>query len=101
MPSFSPETFVAGQELFRIVLNIRSCIPIGTFSLIGKAAKKAHLQGDPKKMLDSVLKLKSVLKVRFYFPACVLESEFRAWLIWPPKNAFSESQMSQKRQKRL
>ena len=45
--------------------------------------------------------LKSVLKVRFYFPACVLESEFRAWLIWPPKNAFSESQMSQKRQKRL
>ena len=52
-------------------------------------------------MHDSVLKLKSVLKVRFYFPACVLESEFRAWLIWPPKNAFSESQMSQKRQKRL
>ena len=59
------------------------------------------IQGDPKKMHDSVLKLKSVLKVRFYFPACVLESEFRAWLIWPPKNAFSESKMSQKRQKRL
>ena len=47
-------------------------------------------------MSDSVLKLKFVLKVPFYFPACLLESEFRAQLIWPPKNAFSESQMSQK-----
>ena len=34
------------------------------------------LQGDPKKMSVSVLKLKSVPKVRFYFPACVLDSEF-------------------------
>ena len=36
------------------------------------------VQGDPKKMYDSVLKLKSVPEVRFYFPACVLDSEFRA-----------------------
>ena len=35
-------------------------------------------QSDPKKMYDSVLKLKSVPEVRFYFPACVLDSEFRA-----------------------
>ena len=36
------------------------------------------IQGDPKRMYDSVLKLKSVPEVRFYFPACVLDSEFRA-----------------------
>ena len=40
------------------------------------------------KMSGSVLKLKSVLKVRFYFPACLFESEFRAQLIWPPKMPF-------------
>ena len=37
-----------------------------------------NIQGDPKKMHDSVLRLKSVPEVRFYFPACVLDSEFRA-----------------------
>ena len=46
-------------------------------------------------MSDSALKLKFVLKVPFYFPACLLESEFRARLVWPLENAFSESQMSQ------
>ena len=39
------------------------------------------VQGDPKKMYDSVLKLKSGPEVRFYFPACVLDSEFLAWSI--------------------
>ena len=37
-----------------------------------------NIQGVPKKMSHSVLKLKSVVEVRFYFSTCVSESEFRA-----------------------
>ena len=44
--------------------------------MVQKLENKDNLQGDPKKISDSVLKLKSVPKVRFYFPACVLDSEF-------------------------
>ena len=40
------------------------------------------LQGVPKKMSHSVLKLKSVLEVRFCFSTCVSESEFRNRSIW-------------------
>ena len=43
-----------------------------------KINARQNLQGDPKKMYDSVLKLKSGPEVGFYFPACVLDSEFRA-----------------------
>ena len=42
-----------------------------------------YIQGDPKKMSVSVYELKSVLDVGFYFPTCVLESEFWAWFISP------------------
>ena len=35
-----------------------------------------YLQGDPKKMIHSVLQLKSVVKVGFNFSTGVSESEF-------------------------
>ena len=43
---------------------------------VADAADISVLQGVPKKMSHSVLKLKSVVEVRFYFSTCVSESEF-------------------------
>ena len=41
-----------------------------------------NVQGDPKKMLHKDSWPKSVLEVRFYFSAGVLESENRSRFIW-------------------
>ena len=58
----------------RVGVKIGLCTQKG--AVLGGGQYKNYVQGDPKKMSVSVLKLKSVPEVRFYFPACVLDSEF-------------------------
>ena len=43
-----------------------------------------HIQGDPKKTIHSVLYLRSVVEVQFYFFTGVSEPEFRARFTWSP-----------------
>ena len=64
---------------------IRVVVKKGPFSglllLGGSEEFRIVVQGGSKKMSHSDFLLKSVLGVRFYFPICVLASEFRARFI--------------------
>ena len=57
------------------------------FSLNQRAMKDGKIeiiQGDPKKTIHSVLYLRSVVEVQFYFFTGVSELEFRARFTWSP-----------------
>ena len=62
----------------------RSCVLQFPFPLHWYLCKNFNIQGDPKKTIHSVLYLRSVVEVQFYFFTGVSEPEFRARFTWSP-----------------